>query len=149
MFDFADKALVWIPVRWDTLRPGEDPDDLAVVRENEIEVQVEIVDRDRLREIFPGGVIDDKDAEASAFKALAHNWRKIRDGDKPVIFNDENVARLLAVPMFAGGFERAYMDAWSGRVEYREKNSEGSPSNGRADAEQGGTSKPKGARRRR
>lgn len=150
MFDIADKALVWIPVRWPGLKANED--ELAEPVENEIDVLAEIVDRDKLRVIFPGGEDPNegdpaaqREAEKEKFLALVHDWRKLKNGGSPLPFTPDNVDKLLAVPMFATGFERSYIAAWTGQVEYREKNSESSSSGGRAEKLAG--AKP-GARRK-
>ena len=52
MFDLSEKPLVWIPVKWLSLRPGPKAGDLAVEHENEIKVEVELKDRDELVEFF-------------------------------------------------------------------------------------------------
>lgn len=143
MFDFADKPLVWIPVRWRGLKANGD--NVAESSEHEIEMLVEIVDRATLRELFPTKgdespedvEVDLDDKELKILQAIAHDWRGVRDGNSPVPFNEENIRRMLKVPMFGNGFEKCYIDAWTGRVELREKNSASSPSGGRADAARG------------
>jgi hypothetical protein len=59
MFDLADRPLVWIPVKWSVLRPGARPKAVAIESEVSIEVEVEILDRDELVELFSGYFSDE------------------------------------------------------------------------------------------
>lgn len=143
MFDFADKAKIWIPVRWRGLKAGEG--DVAEEVENEIEVLVEIVDRDKLpwNDVSLAEGINEAEGEEKesllleremmVFKAVSHAWRGVNDKGVPVPFTDDNIKRMLRLPMFGAGFETSYSLAWAGRVEHREKNSESSPDGGRAE----------------
>jgi hypothetical protein len=144
MFDVLDRPLLWIPVRWSSLRPGgEDPDALAVPVEHEIEVRIEIKDTPDLAPLAtpePGKEMQRLDA----LMTYATDWRKVVSGGKPFPFNRENAdAFLRAAPAFFDRFHVAYLMAVVGRVETREGNSDASPSDGRAgEAESGTTAKP-------
>lgn len=137
MFDLADKRLVWIPIKWPGVKPGEKDGDVAQNTVHEIECQVELVDAARLKELFPKGQNLDatSDKVFKAFKALVHDWRKVKIGTKSAPMTDEHIRAILRVPMFASGFEGSYVDAWTGQLEEREKNSEGSSDDGRAAGE--------------
>lgn len=133
MFDLTDAARLWIPVKWPGLVPGPD-DGLAVEVEHEIEVEVEIVDREEFLALFPP--IPEKpltaDDELKIFQRLVSDWRKFKIKGKPAKFDETNIRLLCKQPMFPTGFELAYMKAWQGKGEAREKNSAGSPPIGRA-----------------
>lgn len=153
MFDLAAARLVWIPVRWKGARQGEDGQAVNCV--HEIECQVELVDTDRMKEIFGVGADGapeegsetlqqapkPKLSEIEKFKALCRNWRGVASEGHAVDMTDENIQRILKIPMFPAGFERCYLDAWTGQMETREKNSEGSPTPGRADGASGAEKK--------
>lgn len=143
MFDLSEKRLVWIPLRWNGLKANGDG--LAENTEFEIEALVELVDHERLRELFPADTGSEL-SDAEKFTALVSDWRGVRDGNNPVPFTEANVARLLLVPMFGSGFESSYIKAWTGQVEIREKNSPASSDGGRADE---APAKPKAATRKR
>lgn len=130
MFDLVDRPSVWIAVKWPGLIRGPDEDGLAVSTEFEIEIEIDLVDRDEVAKLFVDGL--DRDAEVDLFKRVVHGWRKFKIAGKQAEFNDENIRKLLAVPMFATGFETSYLKAWQGKAETREKNSSRSPDNGRA-----------------
>ena len=149
MFDLADKRMVWIPVRW----PGvaaPDAEGVAQNVEHEIECFVELLDKDRLKEVFyPERDEDDDPDEAEKlerdlgkFMAVVTDWRKVKSGGASAPFNKDNARKILKVPMFASGFEESYIAAWSGQLEIREKNSDGSSATGSA----GG--RPKSKKRR-
>lgn len=162
MFDLLAKPLLWIPVIWDGLAPGEG-EEVAQPIEHRIDVQVEILDRDAFTEWLRGGTADagtaaDADDEAfdpaaraahelASFKAVASNWRKVVAGGAALPFNDENVALMLRVPGFVPAFGQAYVKAFRGQAEERVGNSESSPNNGRADAPSSGTTAAKKPRR--
>ena len=129
MFDLAAKRLVWIPVNWKGVQ-AKKPDELAEPVTHEIEVQVEIVDNDRLREIL-GEQSTLNDIEK--FSALVSDWRGVKAGQRSVSMTPENIEKILAVPMFSTGFETCYLAAWSGRIEARMGNSNASSSDGPAD----------------
>lgn len=139
MFDLAEKRTVWIPVRWNGVRASE-ADALAENVTHEIECNVELLDKDRLRDVFyPERPDDDDPSEAEKldrdlekFLAVVSDWRKVANGGASAPFSPENARRLLGVPMFATGFEESYIAAWSGQLELREKNSEGSSATGAA-----------------
>lgn len=138
MFDLTDAPRLWINVKWPGLIPGPD-EGLAVETEHEVELEVEIVDRDELLILFPlrPERANTPEEEAVIFKRLCSAWRKFKIAGQTAEFSDENIKKLCKVPMFATGFELAYMAAWQGRGVAREKNSEGSPSIGRAGTLQG------------
>lgn len=142
MFDLAERPLVWITVKWSMLKPHEDETLPAVEHEVSLELEVEVKDRDELitlaEDIFglaetKSAIKDDKrppleiisekrDAEVKQFLGLVSNWRKFKEGGKPVDFTPENVKRLLAVAGFTNGFQTAYFLACAGKAETREGN---------------------------
>ncbi len=140
MYDILDCQLHWIPVVFPVLRKVEGDDDaLSVMGEAEIEVRVELVDREEAVELFPRMFDRDTDkepklGEVDLFERLVKDWRGIKAGGNPFPLNRDNVAKLLKVPMFTHSFADAYVAALAGRVAVREGNSGGLPSGGQADA---------------
>lgn len=130
MFDLSDRPSVFIPVKWSVLRPNEDPEKNAVEQEVEIDVEVEILDRDELVELFnlraeggDGEAGDDKRArELKAFMRVVSDIRKLKDGGKTVKFDEAVARKLLALPGFLTAFEAAYFNACAGKLEIRRKN---------------------------
>lgn len=137
MFDLSAPRLTWIPVRWKGVQDDEDGRGQSM--EHEIECRVDLVDSDRMKEIFPAAA--DEEAEdgpeelsnLEKFKALTKDWRGVVAGGKPVPFDDEAISKMLRLPNFAQGFEMSYLKAWMGQVEYREKNSSALSAGGAAD----------------
>lgn len=129
MFDLADARLVWVPIRWKGVREVKGK---AENCEHEIECQVELVDTERMKEIFTPSEDQAQLSEIEKFKALTRDWRGVKMKGQSAPMTDENIALILRMPMFTAGFERSYLDAWTGALETREKNSEGSPAPGRA-----------------
>ena len=136
MFDVADRPLVWIPVKWGMLKPSEEAGAVAVEHEVSVDLEVEIKDRDELVELTSEmfGVEDEeandklnaaelakkaRDKEVSQFMSLVRNWRKFKNGGKDAEFTPENARKLLAVPGFLNGFQKAYFDACAGKAETR------------------------------
>lgn len=149
MFDLLDRPLVWIPVKWPGLIQKEESA-VAEAVEHEVEIQVEILDRDEMESwgergskgpVIPEGTAPEAAKALQAadglaiFKEVAKAWRKIGAGGKSLAFNDENIAKLLRVQGFGAAFGQAYVDAWNGRIATRSGNSEGSPKPGRADGQ--------------
>lgn len=135
MFDLTDRPLHWITVKWPGLAQDEGGESLlSSPTEHEIELRVELVDRDVAKDLFPNVFDEDRPQpeEVTVFKRTVKDWRKIVSGGRPVKFTEANIKRLLEVPMFGAAYVAAYIQALGGRVEIREKNSQGSPSNGRA-----------------
>lgn len=150
MFDLLDRPLHWIGVKWPAL-VTQKKDKRAEPGEHEIELRVQLIDREeviwRFPSLFP---LDDVESEMrkgveargpspsafDTFKSLVSDWRKLKaDGRKPEL-NDANIKLLLAVPMFEAAFAIAYLSAVGGRVQAREGNSAASPSGGRGDTDQ-------------
>lgn len=137
MFDLSDRPLVFIPVKWTVLRPGEGDEALAVETEAVIEVEVDIKDRDELLAMFDdrfgtepgveGAEIDGKrltgrDLEVARFLAVVKRWRKVLAGGRPLELNAENVRKMLALPGFSSAFETAYLAACAGKADIRKGN---------------------------
>lgn len=135
-FDLAEKRLAWIPIRWGGIQPGEG-EGLATNTIHEIECQVELVTFARMREIFTPEEGQPVLSDVEKFKAVVQDWRKVKMGSVSAPMVDENIDKLLQVPMFPAGFEKSYLDAWTGQLEEREKNSESSSSDGRAEKPRG------------
>lgn len=140
MFDLADRPLVFIPVKWTVLKPGETKDGeegLAVEQEAVVEVEVEIKDRTELLALFEdtfgetegveGAEVDGtrltgRELEVKRFMAVVKRWRKVVNGSKPLELNEENARKLLAVPGFASAFETSYLAACAGKADIRKGN---------------------------
>lgn len=138
MFDLADRALVWIPVKWGILKPSDKPDGIAVEHEVSIEIEVEIKDRDELvaltSEMFGNDGLESdnltveqiaaksREKELSQFMSIVQSWRKFKNGGKEVEFSIDNARKLLAVPGFLNGFQQAYFSACAGKIETRKGN---------------------------
>lgn len=137
MFDLTERPLHWITVEWPGLSQDEaDADGLSVPTKHMVELRVELVDREELKDLFPAIFAPDENRasleEVVIFKRVVKAWRKIVSGGVPVKFSEPNIKKLLSVPMFAGAFTGAYVTAVAGMVETREKNSQTPPSSGRA-----------------
>lgn len=130
MFDLAEKRLVWIPVKWNGVKAGTDPDAIAENVVHEIQAQVELVDSDELKKILGE---ESKLENLERFKRLVHNWRGVKMGKADAPMTDENIQIMLRVPMFPVGFETSYLKAWGGLLEERTKNSNASSDAGQAD----------------
>jgi hypothetical protein len=149
MFDLSDRPLVWIPVKWTTLRkPEPDPapkgrrkkpaDDgeepLAIETEVSVELEVELLDRDQIPKLLGDLLEDDKgetddttelserERELRRFMRVVKNWRKLKNGPQSVPFNEDNARLLLAVPGFISSFETAYLGACAGKADIRRGN---------------------------
>jgi len=160
LFDILDRPLHWITVKWPGLsQQGGDENALSVPVEHEVELRVELVDRDEVQDIFPkmfrgedATVMDptvlakadeliaadpslarDSAIEIAAFLRITKGWRKIKAGGRVPEFNVENVRLLLKVPMFGPAFTGAYVAALGGKAAIREGNLSDSPANGPAD----------------
>lgn len=137
MFDLADRPLVFIPVKWTVLKPGEGEDALAVETEAVVEVEVEIKDRDELLALFEdtfgeddtvegaevgGERLKGRELEVKRFLAIVRRWRKVVSGRKALELNEENARKLLSVPGFASAFETSYLAACAGKADIRKGN---------------------------
>lgn len=140
MFDLSDRPLVFIPVKWTVLRPGEEKDGvegLAKELEVAIEVEVEIKDRDELISLFDDKFGDDLDTEGAEvdgerltgrelevkrFLAVVKRWRKVVEKGKPLELNEANARKMLLVPGFLSAFETAYLSACAGKADIRKGN---------------------------
>lgn len=140
MFDLADRPLVFIPVKWTVLKPGEGADGedaLAVEVEVSVEVEVEVKDRDELLELFEdqfgddleteGALIEGKrltgrELELKRFLAIVKRWRKVVNKGKALELNEDNARKMLLVPGFASAFQNAYLAACAGKADIRKGN---------------------------
>lgn len=136
MFDILDRPLHWIPVKWPGLAQGDSEDALSKPTEHEIELRVELVDREEIQTLFPAlfGKDTAPPTDMELFKRVVKGWRKIKANGRVPDFSDENIALLLKAPLFAPNFSTAYLDAMGGQTAIREGNSGGLPSGGQADA---------------
>lgn len=145
MFDLLDRPLHWIAVSWPAL-VSKNAAKLAEPGEHEVELRVELIDREEAIWRFPaffdlGTLQDERRAEIEkrgpppdsfdTFKRVASDWRKIQSNGQKVEMNDDNIRLLLAAPMFEAAFAVAYISALGGRAMVREGNSAASPSGGR------------------
>jgi hypothetical protein len=143
-YELLDRPLLWIPVAWAGLVAGEN-DGIAQPVEHEIEVLVELVDKEQVRSVFglaeDGRTVAEERDEFVVVKTLCSGWRRITYRGSTLPFTDDNLRRVVYLPNFMGAFTLAYMSAVGGRVATRLGNSEGSQSGGRADEATAGTEK--------
>lgn len=135
MFDLLDRPLHWITVKWPGLAQGEDESALSQRTDHEVELRVELLDREEVKTFFPAAFDlpdDGAPGELEIFKRVTKEWRKVVAKGRPVTMDDANMALLLKAPMFGAAFTESYLKAMGGRVEIREKNSQGSPGIGPA-----------------
>jgi len=151
MFDLLDRPLHWIEVSWPALIAPEDENQLSEPGKHSVELRVEIIDRDEAQFLFPALFPEDDEKRAEleekfignepyngkrpdslgTFKRVVKSWRKIKSNGRRVEMTDANINLLLSAPMFEASFATSYVLALGGRAEIREKNSPGSPSDGR------------------
>jgi len=138
-FDLLDAPLVYIPVKFPGLAVGDGGEAVAI--EHEVEIQIELLDRDELVDWMQkantsatANVTEQRKSgeEIEVFKRVAKGWRGIVVNGKVAPFTDKNLDALLRKPSFVERFATAYLEAWNGKVATREGNSEGSPANGPA-----------------
>lgn len=124
MFKIGSGRFTWLAVRWPGLTDEGKP------LENEVELQVELVDRPALQK----QLADEDPASGEAFaKSVVRNWKGVGDiHGAPLPFSPENFALLYDAPGFNGAFAVAYLNAWQGISGIREKNSEASLADGQA-----------------
>lgn len=142
MFDLTDRPLHWISVKWPGLAQDDDANLTSQPTEHEVELRVELVDREEAKDLFPAVFdLDDRQQpeEMVVFKRIVKDWRKVVARGAVVKMTEANIGKMLRVPMFGAAFTNAYIAALGGRVEVREKNSNGSPSNGRAAGQKAAT----------
>lgn len=154
MFDLLDRPLHWITVKWAALLPPEEEGGLSVPGHHEVELRVELLDRtefawrfaiipEDFEDEIPPQCADPDDptkwgpapSTLDSFLRIVKDWRKISAAGKTVELNEANARILLASPGFVSGFGETYTRAMGGIAEIREKNSDGSPTDGRATAE--------------
>lgn len=143
MFDLAERPLVWIPVKWPVLKPTGKAG-LAKEHTAHIEIEIELLDRDDLIDLFDHRFsesddveqdesvedeqdekvarIASRDREVARFKRVVKQWRLVADAGKALELNDENIRRMLGVPGFVTAFEAAYLTACAGKAEVRRGN---------------------------
>jgi hypothetical protein len=134
-YDLLDAPLAYIAVRFAGIAIGEGGE--AVATEHEVEIQIELLDRDEIVAWMKDAVADLQpeeraEHELKAFRQVAKGWRGVKGNGKVLPFDDVHIEKLLRKPNFVDAFGDAYMKAWQGKVEAREGNSEGSPENGQA-----------------
>ncbi len=124
MFKIGSGRFTWLAVRW----KGLAEDGTSV--ENEVDLQVELVDRPALQKQLADE--DPNSGEAFA-KSVVRNWKGVGDAEgAPLSFSPENFQQLYDSPNFNGAFATAYLQAWQGISGIREKNSGTSPADGQA-----------------
>lgn len=133
MFKLVKEPTTWARIEWSAL------DEAGFEQANEIEMQVLLVGMTELEELISPS---ETHRTLDFAKHVARDWRDIIGPDgKPFPFNPENLEVLFDVPGFSVGFFASYLEAWRGRGKVREKNSPGSPEDGRAEEKPSG-SKP-------
>lgn len=103
MFDLAEKPQVWIAVTWPVLRPGAKPDDLAVTTDVTIDVEVELLDRDTLVDVFELGELVEEVAAATPEEevaALVRAAEEIAEAGETVPANAREAQRKKNVDRF-------------------------------------------------
>jgi hypothetical protein len=135
MYVVTKEKTVWIDVDWTSVDTGC-PDEGSVQVERSIRMKVELLPRSEVLAMLTGEEVRKIEEVA---RQVSRDWSGVVDEDKrPVPFSIEVLDAILEhEPGFAAGFDLSYLRAANGQGKVREKNSEGSPDDGRADAEPG------------
>lgn len=129
MFKIGSQRLTWMKIQWFGL------DEEGVQLTNEIEMQVDLVDRAALNEQIRVESQDQEKAWEFATK-VSHGWKGVGGMDgKPLPFSEANFALLWEAPSFSVAWGAAYLNAWAGLGKEREKNSKTSAADGQATAQ--------------
>lgn len=130
MYVVTKERLAWMDVEWTSLNEAGE----SVT--NSFRMKVELVELDPFEaflRVFAGGAGDGDINPRDFITSVAKDWDEILDEDKkPFPFTPENVAVIIQSPGFLTGWQLSYVKAWNGQVKVREKNSSGSPGDGRA-----------------
>lgn len=143
MYTIVREAVAWIDVDWTGLETGG-PDEASVEVARSIRMKVLLLPRSELLKILPpalgGTAVEGKDVAELALE-VARDWAGVVDEDKrPLAFSAELLEQILEHEHgFASGFEISYLKACGGRGKVREKNSDRSPEDGRAEEPGAGT----------
>ena len=133
MYVVASAPVTWFPVEWSTL--GEDGEKVT----NSFRMKAELVDLPRFEGLLRGlgGAPAEGDLGPIDFiKDVARDWDEIVGPDRnPFPFTPENLLAVAYSPGFLLGWQLSYVRAWNGQTKEREKNSAGSPGDGRAAGE--------------
>lgn len=126
MFTVTKEPLSWIDVEW----PGLDADGFSTT--NSIRMKVAFLPTTEMQNLFGN---EGQEETADLVKRVGRDWGNIQgEGGVAFPFTPDNVDTLVEhVPNFARGFQASYVQAWLGQGKEREKNSAGSPVDGRAD----------------
>lgn len=144
MYTIVKEPVVWIDVEWNSLDVGG-PEEASVQVERAIRMKVVLLPRSEmlksLPEVLGGSGEEVKDVKELCLDVV-RDWAGVVDEDKrPLAFDKDLLAAIVEnEPGFTTGFELSYITAFNGRGKVREKNSGGSPSNGRAE---GAKAKPR------
>jgi hypothetical protein len=133
MYQVVKEPVAWIDSEWDGL------DEEGYEQVNTIRMKVVFLPLSEMETILKG---ETQEATVEFAKRVTRDWSQILGPDqKPFPFTAENLGMVTEhTPGFAVGFFRSYLKAWTGQGRTRSKNLESSPSDGRADAGQAGTS---------
>ena len=131
MYTLTKEPIAWIDVDWTSLAPGS-AEEASVEVQRSIRVKVAFLSRTELAEVLDG---TRRMSVPELAARVARDWAGVVDEDKrPLAFTPELLSQVMEhEPGFAIGFEASYLKAAIGQGKVREKNSEGSPSDGRAE----------------
>lgn len=148
MYTFLKEPIAWTDIEWSGL------DEEGFEQKNTIRAKIAFVPLSEMEKILlrelallklSAGIVLSEDEQAAAAgdaertsdfaKRVMRDWSQILGPDKkPFPFTAENLELMVEhSPGFARGFWESYRAAWQGQGKIREKNSESSPSDGRAD----------------
>lgn len=143
MFVVTKEPVAWMRVEWTSL--DEAGDQVA----NSFRMKVALVPLERFERFmisFAGGqaiaavqdslALGDRpplEGPVAFIKDVALDWDEIVGPDKrPFAFTPDNLDLVAQFPGFLNGWQLSYTRAWYGQTGEREKNSPGSPGDGRA-----------------
>ena len=132
MYQLVKEPVAWIDIDWTGLETGG-PEEASVQVDRSLRMKVRFLPRSELIEMLDGNVTKPLDELA---RDVCRDWAGVVDEDKrPIPFSAEMLASIMENEGgFATGFEISYLKAAMGQGKVREKNSPGSPDDGRADA---------------
>ncbi len=135
MYQLVKEPVAWIDVDWTGLETGG-PEEASVQADRTLRMKVRFLPRSELIEMLEGNVTKPLDELA---REVCRDWSGVVDEDKrPIPFSAEILDSIMENEGgFATGFEISYLKAAMGQGKVREKNSEGSPNDGRAGAKTG------------
>lgn len=134
MYTLVNEAVAWIEVTWKTLDIGS-AEEASVQVERSIRLKVAFLPHSEFMGML-NGKVDGPVADVA--RRVTRDWSGVVDEDKRAVpFSTEMLTQILEhEPGFVTGFELSFIKASLGQGKEREKNSVGSPGDGRAEKPQ-------------